>query len=358
MSRKLVLGVLILVLAAALVLPAAAQDDGAERFLLPRNDLFARFEMSGDGVNQGDVVGDITLELQGNQGLGFRVQINADLQGGGGVYNDLVVILMPAIADGAVRWQVVSWDVTDASGAIVDDPPAIIAVLIGLLRDAWRDAFMGSLRSAIQQQYPNGMPGRPQFTTVYVDHNHTNVIVDLVWNTTRSSDAPANDPLAAVVLTGPPTIPQQGAGTVTHIITQDMANAALDVIADHSETLQFFTIEFGEGRITSLVSVSPPNGGGILNLQLDYVPNLNFNGTDTFTYRFFGSDGSLGEAEYMLASVTNVDTGAAITDGTSNTIALMVSRTMNRYLTAQIGLGQVTDVTVRSGALEITVAPR
>lgn len=242
--RRSVLSVYVLLTVIPVTQAAVTQGGLSERFLLPSTDVLSRFVIYGKCAD-GDELSGTILELQGNQGHPFRIQIetavpvcffaeapglNMEIEGLSWNFENawpLVLYIVPAIADGTVQWTVADFALQDGAGDIVDNPPRIIAVLIGLLQDAWRDAFTRELIEVVKEIHTDGLPGIPRFENVYIDHEHENIIVDVLFIDPMQM-------LGSLVGTGRSSTSKDN--TVQHSITEEQMNAAFGLLAAQKET--------------------------------------------------------------------------------------------------------------------------
>lgn len=391
MSRKL-LSVMILLLIGWAVDLADAQD-GVVRFTVDSRPEIGSFVEGGSGgIPEGFFrpapSGDGTTEhffspipkTKPFTALVFKVEIDGaavgQSQGGGGVFNEggglwnfqnpwpLEVTIVPAVAGGSVLWTVADFELRDDTGAVIDDPPSIIAILIAQLRDAWRNAFASELLAIVRATYPDGLPGPPRFGGISLDLQGDNLLVDIEF-------ADGFQVLETLMRTSKD---DAGKGEAeTHTIYEEQMNAALQAFGGNGQDILFVDSELTNAGYTAYLALL--GDGSVRFLKLVYRANLAFNGSDSFTYKFFGPEGST-EHLYVVdqRSFTKaIDTAGAnpLTQDVRGMdfdmpapvnfppVAVQwMSRVANRFLATQIGFGRVQDVFVRDGAIEITATPR
>jgi hypothetical protein len=360
------------------------QDASTTQLLLPAVNLLSRFVIDGKCTDSDELAGTV-LELQGNQGHPFRIEIETqvpiclftevsglDIEAEPLAWNfenawPLSVTILPAIVDGSVQWTVADFSLQDGAGDVVDDPPGIIGILIGLLQDACRNAFIGELIEVARATYPDGLPGIPRFENVYIDHAHDNIIVDIVFED-------AFKRLEGLVGTG--RVVSQGDASLQHTITEAQLDAAFLILGGQGRDWLFLDWELGEAMVS--VYLARLGAQGVTVLKITYTPAQGFLGTDTFTYAFFGTDSDSTEPLYTVNEVTMEHLQTDETDpqqlaqdigplgfrtlapSTLPNAPLLqwTSRTLNRFLRMQIGFAAVQDFGVREGAIDISVVPR
>jgi hypothetical protein len=358
MIYKAVLFTLVVALIVPLAAPgnriAAQEGEPTDEFILSAADLALGVYVAPADYD-GDAVTDLTLTLaESGEGTPLAI-ISAQIVPRNGKTYHLTAAFVPITLERGLRWDVATWTLTEAEGSVVEDPPGIIAIFISQLKRGFARAVFDGLKDAVQERYPDGLPGRPQGILPYMEQG--NLAFEITWETPGEGESFAESLPADLIQSELPVI-EETEETITYYLEQGAINTALSQLADPDGPVETLSYELTYVLVTSLVTMRGPD-----DEEMTLALSFPFAGSsagepvpsEEITMNVLGTAEASG-AMYVLESATDQATGEPAPDPLANRAAQMASRAMNRYLAAQLGFADVSGLTVVDGGIEVTVA--
>jgi hypothetical protein len=320
----------------------AQDDDIQEQFALPVDDLVTQMKRFDELA--------LSYELSAAaSSSGGYVPLAVAVETGAGDTYDLALNLVPVIREDLMYWQVADWQLTDDQGTALDDPPGIIAILIGQLKQEWnRVAAEGLLQSA-QAAHPEGPPGQPEVNEVSVQNG--DIIIDLTWK----HEVGARDVWDWMDVPWGEIVRTDEEGNPVYFIPEAEVNAAKQIIFDTDAMIQELRYELAEEQVVAVVSLQGVEEDNQATVRLAYAPNPDFDGSAGTVYPFLGPDAG-SNAVFAWIRWDLMDGSMDSGDDAAQRGAIIASKALNRYLAAQINFAEVIEMRAVDGGVEVTVA--
>lgn len=323
-----------------------AQENETQTFVISESELNAFID---EQANQRNLEIHLTASLKG--GL---VMINlVGTRPNGNEFN-LELAMIASLNYERIEWTVVDWTVTDADGNELDVDEERFYPTIENFLGRWRELSAQLFRSKVSELPPQRIEN--------IEIIEGQIMFETLTGEPTGEDSPNNLPS---------NITDNGDGTFTITISQDMINDAFAVIVERNENLSNFTVEIeginaGQFRVTLQAKALCNNEviEGLFNFTpYGEIPSLD-DSNEQFIIGDWNGDGFDDIASifipgrtYAVLHSSMVCEGEAFTQEQNARVMSLLLPAVQRFVRLQTRNSIIVDFRVVGSSFEITVEP-